>query len=100
MHLKTLLSVFAVLCLTLVAGQERDCDEIARRCESCVRRLNNPSDRELPNFNRQCREKTQRNWRWRNVGRCELSRLSCLGWERRMSCADVAELAGMERRRD
>ncbi|XP_017086216.1 uncharacterized protein LOC108118169 [Drosophila eugracilis] len=100
MHFTTLLSLFVVLCLTLVAGQERDCDELARRCESCVRRLNNSIDRELPLLNKECRERTQRRWRWRDIGRCELTKLNCLGWERRMTCADIAELAGMERRRD
>ncbi|EDX10574.1 GD12548 [Drosophila simulans] len=78
MRLKTVLTVFFVISLTLVAGQERDCDELARKCESCVRRLNNSIDRDLPLFNKECRQRTQLSWRWRNVGRCELSKLNCL----------------------
>ncbi|XP_016989928.1 uncharacterized protein LOC108052110 [Drosophila rhopaloa] len=97
MHIKTILAVLSVLCLTLVAGQRRNCDELTRRCELCVERLNNQNDRELPVLNRECREKTRRNWRWRNVGRCELTRLNCQGLDRRMNCNDIAELAGMDR---
>uniref|UniRef100_A0A6P4EPV9 Uncharacterized protein LOC108044254 n=1 Tax=Drosophila rhopaloa TaxID=1041015 RepID=A0A6P4EPV9_DRORH len=81
MHLKTIFTVFSVLCLTLVAGQERDCRELERSCERCVDRVSNPNDRELPVFNRECRERTRRTWVWRNVGRCELSRLNCLGYQ-------------------
>ncbi|KAH8242471.1 hypothetical protein KR032_007434 [Drosophila birchii] len=97
MHLKAILALFAVLCLTLVSGQDRDCDELTRRCETCVRQLNNDNDRRMPTLNRECRSRTRRTWRWRDVGRCELTRLNCLGWNRRMNCADIAELAGMQR---
>ncbi|KAI8036656.1 hypothetical protein M5D96_010457 [Drosophila gunungcola] len=89
-----------ILALTLVAGQERDCRELERSCERCVERLHNPNDRELPFFNRECREKTRRTWIWRNVGRCELSRINCIGWDRRMNCGEIAEVAGMRRRTD
>ncbi|XP_039485288.1 uncharacterized protein LOC120447793 [Drosophila santomea] len=99
MRLKTMFTVFFVICLTLVAGQERDCDELARRCESCVRRLDNAIDRDLPLFNRECRQRTELSWRWRNVGRCEISKLNCLGWDSPMNCEDIARRAGMERRR-
>ncbi|XP_017053059.1 uncharacterized protein LOC108096188 [Drosophila ficusphila] len=97
MHLSAILSVLFVLCLTLVAGQNRQCDELTQRCERCVERLNNRNDRELPAFNRHCRNKTRATWRWRDVGRCELTRLNCLGANRRMNCEDIAEVAGMQR---
>ncbi|XP_017086219.1 uncharacterized protein LOC108118172 [Drosophila eugracilis] len=97
MHLKVVLAVLSILFVTLVSGQNRNCDELTRRCELCVERLRNDNDRTLPAFNRECRTRTSRNWRWRNVGRCELTRLNCLGSDRRMNCADIAELAGMER---
>ncbi|XP_016937730.1 uncharacterized protein Eig71Ed [Drosophila suzukii] len=97
MHIKAILAVLTVLIVTLVAGQNRNCDELTRSCERCVERLNNRNDRDLPTFNSQCRERTRRNWRWRNVGRCELTRLNCLGADRRMNCNDIAEIAGMDR---
>ncbi|EDX10577.1 GD14563 [Drosophila simulans] len=97
MHIKAVLTVFSVLLLVLVAGQNRNCDELTRRCELCVEIMNNAPDRNLPVFNKKCRTKTRNNWRWRNVGRCELTRLNCLGSNRRMNCNDIAELAGMDR---
>ncbi|KAH8246281.1 hypothetical protein KR038_009440, partial [Drosophila bunnanda] len=66
-----------VLCVTLVAGQDRDCDHLQFRCEACVRTLNDISDNRLPVFNNECRAKLRRTWRWRNVGRCELTKLNC-----------------------
>ncbi|KAH8300393.1 hypothetical protein KR018_003545 [Drosophila ironensis] len=92
--------IWLVLCLCLVSGQDRiqrDCNELERQCRTCVGNLNNRPDRELPTLNRECREKTRRTWIWRNVGRCELTRLDCLGWERPMNCGDIAELARMQR---
>ncbi|EDV52140.1 uncharacterized protein LOC6544460 [Drosophila erecta] len=100
MGLKTVLTVCFVICLTLVAAQDRDCDEFASRCESCTRRLNNAVDRDLPLFNKECKQRTESSWRWRNVGRCELAKLMCLGWESPMNCEDIARRAGMERRRN
>ncbi|EDW94912.1 uncharacterized protein LOC6539597 [Drosophila yakuba] len=97
MHLKAVLTVFSVLFLALVAGQNRNCDELTRRCERCVAQLNNVVDRTLPILNNECRVRTRNTWRWRNVGRCELTRLNCLGSDRRMNCIDIAELAGMDR---
>ncbi|EDV52143.2 uncharacterized protein Dere_GG15918, partial [Drosophila erecta] len=86
-----------VLFLALVAGQNRNCDELTRRCERCVGTLNNQVDRTLPALNAECKTRTRNTWRWRNVGRCELTRLNCLGSNRRMNCEDIAELAGMDR---
>eukprot|EP00099_Drosophila_melanogaster_P015268 NP_524091.1 Ecdysone-induced gene 71Ed [Drosophila melanogaster] len=97
MHTTAVVTLFSVLLVVLVAGQNRNCDELTRRCERCVETLNNAADRNLPVLNQECRTKTRNNWRWRNVGRCELTRLNCLGSNRRMNCNDIAELAGMDR---
>ncbi|XP_034122955.1 uncharacterized protein LOC117580480 [Drosophila guanche] len=100
MNIHVVLSLFVVLCLTLISGQREDCEALQRACDSCSRRLNNSSDRGLPLLNRECRQKTRSTWVWRNVTRCELTRLNCIGSNRRMNCADIAELAGMRRVRN
>ncbi|KAH8296080.1 hypothetical protein KR054_001414 [Drosophila jambulina] len=97
MHIKIIVALFAVLCLALVSGQDRDCDHLQMRCEACIRTLNDLNDSRMPTFNNECRAKLRRTWRWRNVGRCELTKLNCMGINRRMNCQDVAELAGMQR---
>ncbi|EDV40168.2 uncharacterized protein Dana_GF24087 [Drosophila ananassae] len=98
MHMRTILVLCAVLFVSLVDGQDqvrRDCNEMERKCRSCLDEINSVGARTLPNFNRECRQRTQNRWRWRDIDRCELSKLSCLGWERQLNCSDLAELAGM-----
>ncbi|XP_017100103.2 uncharacterized protein Eig71Ea [Drosophila bipectinata] len=101
MHIKVVLAIFAVLFLSLVSGQDRiqrDCNELERKCRECVGTLNNREDRNLPTLNRECQQKTIRTWHWRDIGRCELTKIDCLGWESRLDCGDIARLAGMRRR--
>ncbi|KAH8380338.1 hypothetical protein KR009_010086, partial [Drosophila setifemur] len=88
-----------VLCVVLVSGQNvaEECNELERKCRSCVRSLRNENDRRLPTFNRECREKTRNTWRWRDLDRCDVTKLECLGRDRKMNCNDVAQLAGMRR---
>ncbi|KAH8380181.1 hypothetical protein KR009_009352, partial [Drosophila setifemur] len=92
-------SQWLVLCVILVSGQSvaQDCNELERKCRSCVRSLNNSNDRRLPTLNGECRQKLRRTWLWRDVDRCEVTKLECLGWESRMNCADIARMAGMAR---
>ncbi|XP_001353614.2 uncharacterized protein LOC108151553 [Drosophila miranda] len=97
MNINIVLALFVVLCLTLISGQRDDCEALRRACETCSSSLNNPSDRNLPTLNAECRRKTRNTWIWRNVNRCELTRLNCIGSNRRMNCADIAELARMQR---
>ncbi|KAH8300439.1 hypothetical protein KR018_005656, partial [Drosophila ironensis] len=110
-----------VFCVILVSGQRENCTDLERRCDSCVQRLNNESDRQMAGLNRECKEKTRRTWQWRSLHRCEFLKLNCLGmleyifivsvgllclnlWilgrDLEMSCGDVARLAGMRRIRN
>ncbi|XP_017053032.1 uncharacterized protein LOC108096162 [Drosophila ficusphila] len=100
MHLQHILTFVFALCITLVIGQERECAQLRRRCNECVATLNNDNDRNLPAFNRECAIITQRTWHWRNLSRCDMTWLNCLGWESRMNCGEIAEKAGMRRRRN
>ncbi|KAH8312896.1 hypothetical protein KR067_001173, partial [Drosophila pandora] len=71
-----------VLFVSLVEGQDqvrRDCNEMERKCRSCMDEINSVGARTLPNFNKECRQRTRNRWRWRDIDRCELSKLSCLG---------------------
>ncbi|XP_017156795.1 uncharacterized protein LOC108165271 [Drosophila miranda] len=102
MNIPIVLAVFVVVCLTLIAGQRDDCEQLKRACDSCVNRPENAGDRNrnLPTLNRECRRKTRNTWVWRDINRCELTRLNCLGSDRRMNCDDIAELARMRRVRN
>ncbi|XP_022232446.1 uncharacterized protein LOC111080905 [Drosophila obscura] len=100
MNISIVLALFVVLCLTMISSQRDDCDALRRACESCSRSLNNRVDRTLPTLNRECRSKTRTTWVWRDISRCELTRLNCLGANRRLNCADIAELANMQRVRN
>ncbi|KAH8380286.1 hypothetical protein KR009_009799 [Drosophila setifemur] len=96
MHIKAVLAVFAVLCVVFVSGQNvaEECNELERSCRSCVRRLNY---RQMPAFNNNCREKTKRKWRWRNLDRCDYAKLQCQGWDGRLDCDDIARISRMHR---
>ncbi|KRF98540.1 uncharacterized protein Dwil_GK27079 [Drosophila willistoni] len=98
MQLFSILSVLLVIsCCLSVNAQQPDCRRLRERCDACVRRLNDVINL-LPDYNRECRQRTIRTWIWTGVTRCQLQEISCAAHRRKLDCGVVAELAGMRRR--
>ncbi|XP_001353131.2 uncharacterized protein [Drosophila pseudoobscura] len=97
MQLLSVLSVLTILWCVAIHAQQPDCRVLRERCESCVRRLNNPSNN-VEFMNNGCRERLRRTYHWRNQTRCDLQVIACSAHRRKLDCAVIAELAGMRRR--